>query len=186
MPKLLPALLLFATLAVPAAHAPRNPAFTTRDGQRDFDFEIGTWTIDMKRLQHPLSGSTTWTHPEGYTHIVQKVWGGQASLAQLANDRPSPHFDGLMLRMYDPRSHEWRVYWGSSKTGTLDEPLIGHFANGRGEFVMHDTYEGKPILARVVYSNITPTSFRTESSFSADDGRSWEPNLVQTFTRVKQ
>jgi hypothetical protein len=168
------------------AAATSDSAAITHDGQRDFDFELGTWAIDMKRLQHPLSGSTTWTHPAGYSHIVQKVWSGQASLAQLANDRPSPHFDGLMLRMYDPKLHEWRIYWGSSKTGTLDEPLIGHFTNGRGEFVMHDTYEGKPILARVVYSDITPTSFRTESSFSADNGTSWEPNLVQTFTRVKR
>jgi len=168
------------------ASAASDSAATTRDGQRDFDFELGTWAINMKRLRHPLSGSTAWTQPEGYTHIVQKVWDGQASLAQLANDRPSLHYDGLMLRMYDPKAHEWRIYWGSSSTGTLDEPLIGHFTNGRGEFVMHDTYEGKPILARVVYSDITPTSFRTESSFSADDGRSWEPNLVQTFTRVKR
>jgi hypothetical protein len=169
-----------------AAAATSDSPATARDGQRDFDFELGTWAIDIKRLQHPLSESSMWMHPEGYTHIVQKVWDGQASLAQLVNDRPSRHFDGLMLRMYDPASHDWRIYWGSSKTGTLDEPLIGHFTNGRGEFVMHDTYEGKPILARVVYSDITPTSFRTESSFSADDGRSWEPNLVQTFTRVKQ
>ena len=169
-----------------SAAATSDSVAATRDGQRDFDFELGTWAIDVERLQHPLSGSTTWTHPEGYTHIVQRVWNGQASLAQLANDRPSPHFDGLMLRMYDPKSHEWRIYWGSSKTGQLDEPLVGHFTNGRGEFVMHDTYEGKPILARVVYSDITPTSFRTESSFSANNGTSWEPNLVQTFRRVKQ
>jgi hypothetical protein len=168
------------------AAATSESAATTHEGQRDFDFELGTWAIDMKRLAHPLSGSSTWMHPEGYTHIVQKVWDGQASLAQLANDRPSLHYDGLMLRMYDPKSHEWRIYWGSSRTGVLDEPLIGHFTNGRGEFVMHDTYEGEPILARVVYSDITPTSFRTESSFSADNGTSWEPNLVQTFTRVKK
>ncbi|HMA01837.1 MAG: hypothetical protein ACM34L_01255 [Gemmatimonas sp.] len=202
MPKFLSAVALIAALFAPPARAPGNSAldalhttaaparidsaFVTRDGQRDFDFELGTWTIDVKRLQHPLSGSTTWTHPEGYSHIVQKVWGGQASLAQLANDRPTPHFDGLMLRMYDPKSHEWRIYWGSSKTGVLDEPLIGHFTNGRGEFFAHDTYEGRPILTRVVYSDITPSSFHTESSFSADDGKTWEANLVQTFTRIEK
>ena len=202
MPKFLSVVALLAALFAPAARVPGNPAseashtpaapartdsaFVTRDGQRDFDFELGTWTIDVKRLQHPLSGSTRWTHPEGYSHVVQNVMGGQASLAQLANDRPTPHFDGLMLRMYDPKSHDWRIYWGSSKTGTLDEPLIGHFTNGRGEFVAHDTYEGKPILARVVYSDITPSSFHTESAFSADGGKTWEPNLVQTFTRIEK
>ncbi|MEP7067082.1 MAG: hypothetical protein ABI889_13685 [Gemmatimonadota bacterium] len=170
-----------SAMATPAA---RDSAIVARDGQRDFDFELGTWSIEMKRLAHPLSGSNTWISPKGYTHIVQKVWGGDASLAQLANDTPTPHYDGLMLRMYEPKSHEWRIYWGSSKTGVLDAPLVGHFTNGRGEFFMHDTYDGKPIMVRLVYSDITPTSFRTESSFSADEGKTWEPNLVQTFTRT--
>ncbi|HEV7704755.1 MAG TPA: DinB family protein [Gemmatimonadaceae bacterium] len=157
----------------------------TRDGQRDFDFEIGTWAIRMKRLAHPLSGSSEWLSPDGYSHIVRKVWNGQASLAELENDRPSAHFDGLMLRTYNPQSHEWNIYWGSSRTGALDSPLVGHFTNGRGEFFQHDTYQGKPILVRVVYSDITPTSFHTEQAYSADDGKTWETNLSQTFTRKK-
>ncbi len=180
MPTFASALLVLSLLANP------SPAAGVRDGQRDFDFELGRWAIQIKRLVHPLSGSTEWKSPEGYTHLVRKVWDGQASLAELENDRPSTHFDGLMLRMYDPASHEWRIYWGSSKTGVLDAPLVGHFENGRGEFFQHDTYEGKPILVRLVYLDITPTSFRTESSYSADDGKTWEPNLVQSFTRLRE
>lgn len=169
-----------------AAASTHDSAATAHDGQRDFDFELGTWAIHIKRLLHPLSGSSEWASPEGYSHIVRKVWDGRASLAELENDRPSRHFDGLMLRMYDPQSHQWRIYWGSSKTGAVDAPLVGHFDHGRGEFVVNDTYQGAAILARLVYSNITPTSFRTESSYSADGGKSWEPNLIQTFTRVKR
>jgi hypothetical protein len=30
-----------------------------RDGQHDFDFEIGTWKTHLRRLVHPLTGSTT-------------------------------------------------------------------------------------------------------------------------------
>jgi hypothetical protein len=186
MPTFAAALLLFSLLsntAPPAAPSP-DSIVVTRDGQRDFDFELGKWAIDVKRLVHPLSGSHEWVSPPGYTHLVRKVWNGQASLAELENDRPSVHFDGLMLRMYDPKSHQWNIYWGSSRTGALDTPLVGHFEHGRGEFFQHDTYEGKPILVRLIYSGITPTSFRTESSFSADDGKTWEPNLVQTFSRI--
>ena len=135
-----------------SASASSDSISVARDGQHDFDFEIGTWGIEMKRLAHPLSGSSEWISPSGYSHIVQKVWDGRASLAQLENDRPSPHYDGLMLRLYDPQTHNWNVYWGSIKSGTLDAPLVGHFVKGRGDFFMRDTYEGKPILVRVTYS----------------------------------
>jgi hypothetical protein len=53
----------------------RNPQQTIRerDGQSDFDFEIGTWKTRFKRLLNPLSGSTTWVEYEGTT-VVSKVW----------------------------------------------------------------------------------------------------------------
>jgi hypothetical protein len=50
-----------------------------RDGQHDFDFEIGTWKTHVSRLLHPLTRSTTWTEYEGTT-VVRKVWTGRANL----------------------------------------------------------------------------------------------------------
>ncbi len=168
------ALLLAATIA---ASSPADP-------RRDFDFETGTWSINITRLAHPLSGSKTWLHPHGFLHIVRKLWDG-ASLAQLEATKPTPHFLGLMLRMYDAKRQQWSVYWGSADTGALDPPLIGSFANGRGEFRNHETIEGQDVLVRVIYSNISQDAFRTEQAFSADGGKTWEPNLIQTFTRIK-
>ena len=46
---------------------------TQRDGQHDFDFEIGTWKTHLSRLLHPLTGSATWVEYEGIT-VVRKVW----------------------------------------------------------------------------------------------------------------
>lgn len=156
----------------------------TRDGSHDFDFEIGTWNIQVKRLLHPLSGSATWEEPTGYKHIVRGIWNGRASIAELEIDRPAPHFAGSMLRLYDPGSHQWRIYWITSENGTVDPPLTGSFANGRGEFFGRDVADGKPVDARVTYSDITAKSFRTTQAFSADGGKTWEPNLIQNFTRA--
>src|ERR1700730_14791702 len=58
---------------------------TEQDGQHDFDFEIGTWKTHLKRLVHPLTGSTTWVEYEG-TSVVRKVWNGRANLGELAAD----------------------------------------------------------------------------------------------------
>ena len=45
---------------------------TSRDGQHDFDFEIGTWKTHLRRLQKPLSKSSTWVEYDGTT-VVTKV-----------------------------------------------------------------------------------------------------------------
>ena len=38
---------------------------TQHDGQHDFDFEMGSWKIHLKRLEHRLTGSTTWVEFDG-------------------------------------------------------------------------------------------------------------------------
>jgi hypothetical protein len=153
------------------------------DQQHAFDFEFGTWKIQWERLERPLSGSHTWVSVAGRLHVVQRVWNGQASLAQLEVDGARPRFLGLMLRTYDPATQEWRIYWASSDDGTIDPPLTGRFNDGRGVFLGRTAYEGRTVLVRVVYSDISATSFRTEESFSRD-GSTWEPVLEQRFTRL--
>jgi hypothetical protein len=56
-----------------------------RDGQHDFDFEIGTWaTPTLRRLSDPLTGSTDWVEYEG-TSVVREVWGGRANASDEAS-----------------------------------------------------------------------------------------------------
>ena len=68
--------------SAPAMAQPPSPAAERRDGQHDFDFDIGVWKTHLKRLVHPLSGSTTWVQLDGTT-VVRKVWNGRANLAEL-------------------------------------------------------------------------------------------------------
>jgi hypothetical protein len=165
------------------ASAPRTP--TRRDGQHDFDFEIGTWKTHLSRLLHPLSGSTTWVEYEG-TSVVQKVWNGRANLLELEADGPAGHFEGLSLRLYNPQSHQWSLNFASSNGGSLSQPTIGEFKNGRGEFYDQETLNGRAILVRFVISEITPTSAHFEQAFSDDGGKTWEVNWIATDTRVKE
>src|SRR5713226_9926733 len=53
-----------------------------RDGQHDFDFEIGTWKTHLRRRLHPLTGSQAWVEMDGTT-VVRKVWSGRANLVEL-------------------------------------------------------------------------------------------------------
>lgn len=154
-----------------------------RDGQRDFDFEIGTWKTHLTRRLRPLTGSTTWVQYDGTT-LVRKVWNGRANLVELVADGPAGHFEGLNLRLYNPQSRQWSLNFSNISDGTLSQPTIGEFRNGRGEFYDQETLNGRAILVRFVISDITPTSCRFEQSFSDDGGRTWEVNWIAVDTRV--
>lgn len=163
-----------------------NPQKTIkeRDGSQDFDFEIGTWKTHLRRLVNPLSGSTTWVEYEGTT-VVRKVWDGRANLVELVADGPAGHFEGLSLRLYNPQSRQWSLHFANAKTGTMSQPTIGEFKNGRGEFFNQETFNGRSVLVRFVITDITTNSVRFEQAFSDDGGKTWEVNWVAVDTRVK-
>jgi hypothetical protein len=186
-------LVLALSVAVPGpglAQSPSAPprpsaqsARAVRDGQKDFDFEIGTWKTRLSRRLRPLTGSTTWAEYEGTT-VVRKVWDGRANLVELVADGPAGHFEGLSLRLYNPQSRQWSLNFSNSAGGTLAVPTIGEFKNGRGEFYNQDTLNGRAILVRFVISDITTTSCRFEQAFSDDGGKTWEVNWIAVDTRV--
>jgi hypothetical protein len=158
-----------------------------RDGQHDFDFELGTWKIHLKRLEHRLVGSTTWVEFDG-TSVTRKVWDGRANLEEFETDSPvGGHVEGLTLRLYDPQTHQWSLYWATSKSGSMGPPTIGEFKNGRGEFFDTEPSgpNGKAVLVRFIWSKTDTNSPHFEQSFSEDGGKTWEVNWITDQTRVK-
>jgi hypothetical protein len=180
-----PAIMQAAPAAPVAARAASQPPQQAQhDGQHDFDFNLGTWHTHIKRLQHPLTASNSWVEMQG-TVVVRKVWDGRAELEEIEADGAAGHFEGLTLCLYNPEAHQWSQIFSNSKDGTVAQPVIGEFNNGRGEFYDQEPYHGRTILVRVVWSDITADSHRFEQSFSDDGGKTWEPNFVATLTRAK-
>ena len=87
------------------------------DGQHDFDFYFGTWKQHLKRLMNPLTGSTTWAEFDG-TIVTRKVWQGRANLNEFEGEGPTGHIEGLTLRLYNPQTHQWSLYWANSKVAS--------------------------------------------------------------------
>lgn len=173
-----------ATVTREPANARPQPVAppATNVGQHDFDWQFGTWKIRMSRLEHPLTGSTTWTELNGKV-VVREVWGGRANLAEITADGQSGHLEFLSLRLFNPESRQWNLYFASSNTGTLSDPEIGEFRNGSGEFYVQRPLSGRMILVRFVFADIGTDSSRDEQAYSPDGGRTWETNWVNHQTR---
>lgn len=174
---------LAQTPANTASAAPGTTAIG-RDGRHDFDWDIGTWNTHQRRLLHPLTGSTTWVEYHG-TDAVRRIWDG-ANVAHIQADGPAGHLELFALRLYNPETREWSIYFSNSGSGTLSSPVIGEFRNGRADFIDQEPYNGKTILVRFSVSEITTDSCHFEQAFSADGGKTWETNFIVAETLVRE
>jgi hypothetical protein len=146
----------------------------------DFDFLVGTWDVANRWLADFLDPDSGWEEFPGVSR-ASRHFGGGASFDEISF--PTKGMGGITLRLYDPAAGKWSLYWASKRTGTLFPPVVGGFADGIGEFLGEDTYNGVPIIARFRWSGITPDSARWEQAFSADGGQTWADNWYMDFTR---
>lgn len=176
--------LLLCWSARAPADAPAPAAALARpDGQHDFDFEFGDWRAHVKRRVKPLSGSDEWIEYSGPS-IVRKAWNGAANIGEIDLTGPKgERLQGMSVRLYDPTTHEWRIHWANRNEGSIGPAMVGGFRNGRGEFYDQETFQGRSIYVRFIFSDITAKSFRIEQAFSPDGGKTWETNWIATFER---
>jgi hypothetical protein len=173
-----------ATAATPGVADAQPAAADPHDGQRDFDFLVGRWKVQLRKLKTPLHAASDWVEGSG-TAVVRPLWGGKAQLDEVEIDTPIGHIEGLTLRLYSTASRQWSLYWASQKNGRTEIPMVGDFKEGRGEFFDQEVYDGRSIYVRYVWSSITATSCHFEQSFSVDGGKTWEANWIAQLTRVE-
>ena len=162
-----------------AAPAAGDPA-SLNDGRNDFDFFMGSWNCRHRRLRTLLTGSNDWYEFPG-TSVARKILGGIGNVDE--NEFPTQGFSGMTLRLFDPATRLWAIYWANSRTGILFPPVFGRFENGEGRFHGDDEHDGRPIKVAYLWTRITPGACRWEQSFSRD-GKEWETNWIMEFTRA--
>lgn len=148
----------------------------------DFDFLVGNWRTTQRKMVKPLSGSDEWETATG-TVVNHRMFDGAANVDEL--DLPVFGFKGISLRLLDPATQEWSIYWVNSRNGKLAlPPVVGRFdEHGVGEFFSDEEWEGRQIRVRYRWSDITETSAHWEQAFSTDEGETWETNWTADFTR---
>jgi hypothetical protein len=146
----------------------------------DFDYLAGTWDVANRWRADFLDPGSGWEEFPAVSRATRH-FDGSASFDEI--DFPTKGFSGLTLRVYNPDTKEWSLYWASKRTGTLFPPVVGSFTGDVGEFFGEDTYNDIPILARFRWSDVSTGSPRWEQAFSTDGGQTWLDNWSMEFTR---
>lgn len=156
---------------------------TEYEGRNEFDFLIGTWKVHHRTLKKRLNGSTEWNEFEGDT-VSSKILNGLGIMDHSILHAQTGPVHAMALRLFNPASKEWSIYWSTDRTGILDVPVIGGFKDGRGEFYSQEIFEGRHIYSRFIWSKITANSCQWEQAFSEDGGKTWETNWIMEFERL--
>jgi hypothetical protein len=163
----------------------RGESAAQRDGSQDFNFLIGDWKAHVRRLPERLKGSNVWVEYEGISNH-KKLLDSNANFEEfdVSTADKKLRIKPQTLRLYNPESHQWSIYLLDLDKGSLElPPVVGQFDGKRGEFYNQQTWEGRAVLVRYVWLDISPKSSRMEQSFSSDGGKTWEVNWICELSR---
>ena len=156
-------------------------------GSHGFDFLWGTWHIQNRRLRSRLTGSDDWEEFAA-RGTCRPILGGRGNVDDFVPLDGSgwSGFEGGSLRLCDPATGLWSIYWFDNVVHRLLPPMHGSFHNDIGEFRGVDEHDGQPVQVKFRWSEITSNCPRWDQAFSVDHGETWETNWVMDFTRVEE
>ena len=159
------------------------PLPTLPTAPSDFDFVLGDWSVKHRRLKERLAGSDEWIEFDGEMS-TRSVLGGFGNIEDNLLKFPEGEFRAVALRSYDAAHRTWSIWWLDGRfPGRIDVPVVGSFAEGVGTFYAEDTFQGKPIRIRFLWSKRAADQLRWEQAFSPDAGATWETNWTMDFFR---
>lgn len=159
-----------------------NITASTSSSPADFDFLIGKWQVRNRKLKIRLANCQEWIEFDATNdmHTVLDGLGNTDSFRTTINNKP---FEGMTLRLFNPSTRLWSIYWTDSNTGVLDTPVVGSFDGPIGNFYTRDVWEGKAIIMQFEWDRSDPEHPTWSQAFSVDNGRTWEWNWKMFFSR---
>lgn len=152
----------------------------------DFDFVLGRWNVRNRRRRSGQDASTAEWDEFDSTGEHRPLLGGGGNIEEYETaELPGVGvFHGMALRLHDPGSDLWRIWWSSSAApGRLDAPLVGRFDGTQGRFTGRDTVDGQEVAVRFIWDDLGDGHARWQQAFSHDGGQTWDTNWVMEMTR---
>lgn len=150
----------------------------------DFDFLIGKWHVQNRTLVGRLLGSNDWKEFPA-TLDVRQLLAGLANMDQFQMTINGDIFEGVSVRVFNPTTGLWTIYWMDTNHPELAEQAAGTFKDGVGEFFGEEILRDKKVKVRFIWSDIATTSARWEQAYFDQTSDEWETNWIMEFTRAE-
>lgn len=149
----------------------------------DFDFYVGKWKLQNKKLKSRLNNCHEWIEFES-TQEMYKILRGNGNIDNYLAVFDGVPFEGLSVRLFNPKTRLWSIYWADSTEGVLQPAVVGSFDNHIGHFFTSDLFDGKKILIVFRWDVRDSNNPIWSQAFSDDQGKTWEWNWHMYFSKA--
>jgi len=157
---------------------------SSTSSKHDFDFFEGKWKLLNKKLKSRLSHCTEWIEFES-TQEMYRVLNGIGNIDNFLATIDGQSFEGMTVRLFNPKTKLWSIYWADSNEGKLDPPVLGSFENSVGHFITKDIFNGMNILVTFRWDARDKDKPIWSQAFSKDNGKTWEWNWFMYMSKTK-
>lgn len=138
-----------------------------------FDFWVGEWELQWDK------GDGTTGHG---TNTIVKILDGKVIQENFTD--PGTGFKGMSLSVYNPTTKIWHQAWTDNAGGYFD--FIGSVDGTHKIFSTKAVQQNeKTIIQRMVFKDVTHTSFVWDWEKTEDGGKHWKLQWKIQYTRKK-
>lgn len=157
-------------------------AASSTSSKHDFDFYVGKWKLHNRRLKTRLDNCTEWEEFES-TQEMYKVLDGLGNIDNYLASFDDVPFEGMSVRLFNPETRLWCIYWADSNQGVLQPGVFGSFENNVAHFFTKDIFNNKPIVVLFRWDVRDKEKPIWSQAFSEDNGKTWEWNWYMYFSK---
>lgn len=149
--------------------------------KHDFDFYQGKWKLTNRKLKSRLDNCKEWIEFES-TQEMYCILNGIGNIDNYLATFDGHPFEGMTIRLFNPKTNLWTIYWADSNEGILQPGVVGSFENNVAHFFTKDTFNGKDIVIVFRWDARDKENPIWSQAFSEDKGKNWEWNWHMYFS----
>ncbi len=138
-----------------------------------FDFWLGDWDVSWKNPDGTIS--------KGKNNIIKIL---DNKVIQENFESAESNFKGMSISIFDTKTNKWKQTWVDNTGAHLN--FINSIENGNPVFkTIVKEKDGKQIIQKMVFKNITKEGFVWEWMGTKDGGKHWKVLWRIDYKRIK-